>query len=100
MNKYNSRFNLTKVKIRSVVSPGIWAIGLLYTLYSHFNECPRSIILGAWLIGPPLWLYLEYQFFFDKAADDWKLFQYKQLLQRNLWLGVVAFLAVKYLPLS
>ena len=75
-------------------------IGSLYTVYSHFNGCPHTVILGGWLIGPPLWLWLEYQFFFDKTAEDWKLFQHMQSLQRNLWLGIVGFLAVKYLPLN
>ena len=100
MSEYNNLSNFTKIKIRSFVSPSIWVVGFLYTLHSHFNGCPRVVILGGWFIGPPLWLWLEYQFFFDKAVDDWKLFQHTQSLQRNLWLGVAAFLAVKYLPLS
>jgi hypothetical protein len=100
MNGHNNQSNLTKIKIRSVVSPTIWLIGLLYTVYSHFNGCPHAVILGGWLMGPPLWLWFEYQFFFDNAIDDWKSFKHTQSLQRNLWLGVSAFLALKYLPIS
>ncbi len=100
MNEYNNHSNWTKVKIRSIVSPAIWVVGLLYTVHSHFNGCPHAVILGGWLMGPPFWLWLEYQFLFDKVNEDWKFFQHTQSLQRNIWLGVAAFLAVKYLPLS
>ena len=100
MYKYNKRLSWTKLKIRSVVSPTIWLIGLLYTVHSHFNGCPHSVILGAWLIAPPLWLWLEFYFFFDVATDNWKLFKHTQSLQLNIWLGVATFLAVKYLPLG
>jgi hypothetical protein len=99
MNENTNQSKWTKAKIRSFVSPTIWVIGLLYMVHSHFNGCPHAVILGGWLIGPPLWLWLEYLFFFDKASDNWKFFKHTQLLQRNLWLGVAALLAVKYLPL-
>ena len=100
MNEQNNRSDWTKSKIRSVVNPTIWIIGFLYTLHSHFNGCPHTIILGGWFMGPPLWLWLEFQLFFDKTDDDWKSFQHTQSLQRNLWMGVASFLAVKYLVLS
>ena len=91
---------MDKKKIKLITTPTIWIAGLSYTLYSHLNGCPHDIILGGWLITPPLWLWLEYQFLFNSNTDDWKLFQHKQLLQRNLWFGVVIFLALKYLPLD
>ena len=100
MKNSNNQSTWTKEKIRSIVSLTVWGFGLLYTLHSHFNGCPRIVILGGWLVGPPLWLLLEYHFFFDRAAVDKEFFLYTQSLQRNLWFGVATFLALKYLPLS
>ncbi len=100
MNEINNQSNWTKARIRTIATPAIWIIGALYTVRSHFNGCPHAVILGGWLIGPPVWLWLEYQFLFDKAVDEWKFFKHAQSLQRNLWLGLSAFLAVKYLPFN
>ena len=100
MAKLQKQPNWNKSKIRSFVNPIVWIIGYLYTLHSHFNGCPHGVIFGGWLIGPPLWLWLEYQLFFNKDDDNLQLFQHTQFLQRNLWVGTSAFLAVKYLPLS
>ena len=99
MDENTNQSNWTKAKIRSILCPTIWVIGLLYTVRSHFNACPHAVILGGWLMGPPVWLVLEFLFLFDKTTDNWKFFKHTQMLQRNLWLGVAAFLSVKYLPL-
>ena len=98
MKKYKEQSDMDVTKLHSIISPAVWVAGCIYTLYSHYNNCPHSVILGGWLIGPPLWLLLEYRFLFD--TQNWRKFAYIQSLQRNLWLGIVSFLAIKYLPLS
>ncbi len=100
MKKDNKQSNRIIKKLRSVVSPTIWIVGCIYTVYSHYNNCPHTVILGGWLIGPPLWLILEYRFLFDGEENEWEGFVYIQSLQRNLWLGITTFLAIKYLTLS
>ncbi len=93
----NNKWN--RQKIRRVLTPVVWTVGLLYTVHSHQTGCPREVILGAWFIAPPVWLALENWFLFDGGKEERERFIKWQWHQRNLWLGVAAFLAVKYLPL-
>jgi hypothetical protein len=90
----------SRQKIRRVLTPAIWVIGILYTFRSHYTGCPREVILGGWLIAPVVWLMLENWFLYEPGKDDWEQFKKWQWHQRNLWLGLAAFLAIKYLPLA
>lgn len=90
----------SRQKIRRILTPAIWVVGILYTVHSHHNGCPREVILGGWLIAPAVWLMVENLFLFERGKEDGELFKNWQWHQRNLWLGVAAFLAVKYLPLG
>ncbi len=90
----------SRQKIRRVLTPAVWTLGLLYTARSHFTGCPREVILGAWFLAPPVWLMLENWFLFEGGKEEWDRFKYWQWHQRNLWLGVAAALAAAYLPLG
>ncbi len=90
----------SRQKIRRALTPVVWAAGLLYTVRSHYTGCPREVILAGWLIAPAVWLMLENWFLYERGKEDWELFKKWQWHQRILWLGVAAFLAIKYLPLG
>ena len=85
-----------KQKIRKILNWVLWLGGTLYTIRSHFNGCPPEVILGAWCVAPPVWFLIEYSFLFEKEKEDWETFRFRQSLFRNLWLGMVALLATKY----
>lgn len=90
----------SKQKIRKILTPAVWAIGILYTVRSHYTGCPREVILGGWLIAPAVWLMLENLLLFERGKEEGESFKKWQWHQRNLWLGIAAFLALKYLPLG
>ncbi len=87
----------TKAKIRRILGPTLVVAGLLYTYRSHFNHCPHEIILGAWIIIPPIWFFIEYNLLFDKKTEDFEHLKYEQELARNLWAGIVVLLGALYL---
>jgi len=80
-------------------TPVLFVLGALYTYRSHLTGCPRSTILGAWAVTPPLWLWVEYYLFSRRSPsrEERKEFQYRQGLFRNVWLGMLILLAVLYL---
>jgi len=90
----------SKKKLRHLVTPVIWVAAILYTVRSHYTGCPREVILGGWFIAPVIWLMIENLYLYDRNVDDRKAFKKWQWHQRNLWLGMSAYLAVKYLPLG
>ena len=90
----------SRQKIRKMLTPAIWVIGILYTLRSHHTGCPREVILGGWLIAPVVWLMLENWLLYERGREEEGQFKKWQWHQRNLWLSISAFLAVKYLPLA
>ena len=94
INKWNRQ------RIRRVLTPVIWVAGILYTARSHYTGCPREVILGGWFVAPAVWLMLENWLLYERDVDDWQMFKKWQWHQRNLWLGISAFLAIKYLPLG
>ena len=90
----------SRAKIRKILGPVLAVAGLLYTYRSHVNACPREVILAAWAVLPPLWFILEYWLLFDRNREssvEFTAFRHSQTLARNLWLGLLAFLAALYL---
>ena len=100
MNNLDDTKKWSKGKIRRVLGLVLWIGGMLYTVRSHFNGCPPAVILGGWLLAPPIWMIVEYHFLFNGQEEDWDRFKHMQSLERNLWLGMAAFLAALYLPLN
>ncbi len=89
----------TKAKIRKILGPTLIVAGMLYTVRSHFNACPHEVILAGWAIAPPIWLFIEYQLFDreKESPQEFEHFKYGQQLVRNVWIGMVIFLAALYL---
>lgn len=57
----------------------------------------RGSIVAIWLIGPPIYFYIEWVFFYEES-DDYPIekFKYSQALARNIWLAVTAVLVALY----
>ena len=58
---------------------------------------PTILILAAlWAVGAPVWFFIEYYFFYKKAAapDSWELFKHGQQLAIAVWAGIAAALYV------
>ena len=97
-DQVSSKF--TKKQIRKFLGPMLALVGLLYTYRSHLNACPREVIFVAWSLLPPIWLILENWLLFDvneESLSDYEVFKHNQSLARNLWGGVLIFLAVYYM---
>ena len=57
---------------------------------------PLVIILGLWLVGPPIWFVWEWWIRQPLDDDAFARFKHSQELTRNLWLAVAAFLALLF----
>ena len=51
-------------------------------------------LAAAWAVGAPMWFFIEYYFFYKKAAapDSWDLFKHGQQVAIPVWAGVAAAL--------
>lgn len=51
-------------------------------------------LAALWAVGAPFWFFVEYYFFYRKAAapDSWELFKHGQQLSLAIWVGISAAL--------
>jgi hypothetical protein len=61
----------------------------------------QAILLGAWILGPPLWFWYEYIFLFRDAypgadKDSLEAFKYQQDVSSKIWLATVSVLLIFY----
>jgi hypothetical protein len=53
----------------------------------------NKIIVGLWVIIPPIWFWLEWTFFsFGLSRDELEDLKHSQELSRNIWVAVVVLL--------
>ena len=60
--------------------------------------CIHAAVYAFWVIGPPLWFFFEYFYFFDnwhnpKAVDE---FKYVEGLTSKCWASVLIILTIIY----
>lgn len=57
----------------------------------------RATYLVVWVIGPPIWFFLEYFFLFKShgAPGTFDQFKYGQELASKIWLGIVTLLTAE-----
>jgi hypothetical protein len=61
-------------------------------------ERTKGLIVGIWVLVPPLWFWIEYHFLYRKLEGaDFERFKYGQELSRNLWVAIAAVLLYLYL---
>jgi hypothetical protein len=66
------------------------------TLTAEQSRFRASWLLGLWVILPPIWFFVEFQFLHPNMADDlFELSRVKQAqdLGRNIWLAFAVVLA-------
>jgi hypothetical protein len=58
----------------------------------------KSLILGAWVLLPPLWFFIEYIYFYRwwGKPECFEAFKYAQDLGSKGWAGMVAVLGVLF----
>lgn len=72
-----------------------------------FSRVNRAILLGVWLVAPPVWFSYEYFHLYRpnitpkvlpvQACDvDWEQFKYGQESAAKIWGGIVLFLGALY----
>jgi hypothetical protein len=64
----------------------------------EYMRVPKSLILGAWVLLPPLWFFLEYIYFYRwwGKPECFEAFKYSQDLGSKGWAGMVAVLGVLF----
>jgi hypothetical protein len=106
--------NTQKEKFRRIQHAAGWFAGIALFLSLCFApagwgkkiECGgvkvfQAIVLGAWILGPPLWFWYEYIFLFRDAYPDAKKenleeFKYQQDVSSKIWLAAVSVLLILY----
>jgi hypothetical protein len=74
----------------AVLSLGM-AFGIRF-LWPDLRESVGYVILGAWVIGPPVWFWTEWVFLSDGQNPE--RLKHTHDLARNIWLALVVVLAV------
>jgi hypothetical protein len=66
----------------------------LINLLSNPDRSRRVLFLAIWVIGPPVWFWIEYFYLFRVwgKADKFDEFKHGQDLSAKIWLGIVALL--------
>ena len=64
----------------------------------------KKVVLGLWLVGPPIWFWVEYTFLTpEEVKNDSSRFErlrYAQGLAAKVWVAVAALLGLLYFKLT
>jgi hypothetical protein len=63
---------------------GLILVILLFIVDANSKK-KRVIIVAIYTIVPPLWFWIEYNWFFHSNPPDFEAFKYRQELNRNIW---------------
>lgn len=75
-------------------------ISVIGSIIFNWDDHIKKIFLGFWIVVPPLWLWFEFCFLYEKKltpfSEDLEKFKYGQELSRNLWLSISTTLILLY----
>ena len=94
------------------IAGAVAAIGMTLSLYFAKFEFGKgfetgdqvkfwqAVVLCTWILGPPLWFWLEYFAFFERTpglpTDAWERFKYGQEQSAKIWLALITVLLGLY----
>jgi hypothetical protein len=93
-NKLHTAINITIAGIAVIFATISFIVA---DLPADSSKTLRGVIVAAWVIGPPIYFFIEWVFLY-KESDEYPLekFKYSQELARNIWLAVTAILVALY----
>lgn len=75
-------------------------ISVIGAFLGNWTDDIKKGLIGFWIVVPPLWLWFEFCFLFDRGktqfSNNFEKFKYGQELTRNLWLAISALLLLIY----
>ena len=75
-------------------------ISVVGAILGNWPDQVKKGLLGFWIIVPPLWLWFEFCFLFERGktpfSNDFEKFKYSQELTKNLWLSISVLLLLIY----
>jgi hypothetical protein len=54
----------------------------------------KEVVLGGWVLGPPVWFFLQWAYFAPDTKEEVATFKYSQALASKVWLALVSVLYV------
>jgi hypothetical protein len=77
--------------------PECWGYAVLRWLAGLSHEGLGKLLIGFWLIAPPVFFWVDWvRFCRNMQPDDRKITEHTHDLARNIWIGLVAILAVLF----
>jgi len=93
-----SRFISTENFARAAIF--LLLISVVGAIAGDWTDDIKKGLIGFWIVVPPLWLWFEFCFLFDRGktqfSNNFEKFKYGQELTRNLWLAISALLLLIY----
>jgi hypothetical protein len=82
------------IAIVALTATGCIAYHALSNTATHSAQPALLGLAAAWAVGAPTWFFVEYYFFYKKAAapDSWELFKHGQQVAIPVWAGIAAAL--------
>ena len=84
----------------ALVAGGGILVSTFCALILDWPKRVKRLLIGLWIIIPPLWLWVEYCFLFPNGltpfAGDFEAFKYGQELSKDLWLSISVVLTLLY----
>ena len=105
-NNLTALYQFVKDKLKYPTELFAWTVIFLLlstttgSILFTWNDGIRKMLLGFWIIIPPLWLWYEFCFLYEKGrvpfSNDFEKFKYGQELSKNLWISISATLILLY----
>lgn len=92
------KFNPTEVFAKVVIVLLLFSV-VSANLFGWAEEI-KKILIGFWLIVPPLWLWYEFCFLYELGVtpfpNDFDKYKHSNELTKNLWLAISTVLVLIY----
>jgi hypothetical protein len=82
------------IAVVALTATGCIAYHAMSNTAAHSAQPALLGLAAAWAVGAPSWFFVEYYFFYKKAAapDSWELFKHGQQVAIPVWAGIAAAL--------
>lgn len=80
------------------MAAGSLLLGMRWAGDSTAHKTCKEILYAIWVLGPPIWFFIEYFYLFRQHGKPGciETFKYGQELASRIWLALVAVLGVLF----